>query len=66
VFLSKNKGKIRPKKLDQLLKKCENVREDKLDVLCVATLSNFDYLPFAFIGVDKNKKSYLLTGKSIY
>ena len=53
---------MRPKRLKQLLEKCAADGEKSRDLLCVASLSNFDYLPFAFIGVTKDSHSFLVTG----
>ena len=36
---------------------------DENDVLCVATLSHFDYLPFCLVGLNKQMEASLITGK---
>ena len=43
------------------LAEVEKVKGDS-DVLCVATLSHFDYLPFCLIGVNQQLESFLITG----
>ena len=55
---------MRPKRLKKLLEKCEAKSDEKMDLLCVASLSNFDYIPFALIGISKDLKPYLVTGTS--
>ena len=54
---------MRPKRLKKLLEKCEPKSEEKMDLLCVASLSNFDYIPFALIGISQEQKPFLVTGK---
>jgi len=55
--ICENKGKLSTKKLAKLSQKIEKQN----DILCIATLSHFDYLPFTFIGMDSTKKTMLVT-----
>jgi tetratricopeptide (TPR) repeat protein len=57
VKLCENRGKLGGKKMSKLMKKLE----DKNDILCIAVLSHFEYLPFTFIGIDADSKTFLVT-----
>jgi len=57
VTCAANRGKLSQKRLTKLI---EKVKSDS-DVLCVATLSHFDYLPFCLIGVNQQLESFLIT-----
>ena len=48
--------------MSKLMKKLE----DKNDILCIAVLSHFEYLPFTFIGIDADSKTFLVTGNTLY
>lgn len=52
-----NRGKLSQKRLTKLMAKLS----DANDVLCVATLSHFDYLPFCLIGLNKQMEASLIT-----
>ena len=58
ITCAANRGKLSQKRLTKLM---EKVKGDN-DVLCVATLSHFDYLPFCLIGVNQQLESFLITG----
>ena len=58
ITCCKNRGKLSAKRLAKLMEKVKNEN----DVLCVATLSHFDYLPFCLVALDKKMNPYLVTG----
>ncbi len=62
-LLCKNKGKMRPKRLAELLKKCEKDSKESIDLVVVGHLTHFNYIPFAFVGVDNSSEAHLVTGR---
>ena len=58
VTCCKNRGKLSAKRLGKLMEKVKSEN----DVLCVATLSHFDYLPFCLVALDQKMSPYLVTG----
>lgn len=62
-LLCKNKGKMRPKRLVELLKKCGNDSKESIDLVVVGHLTHFNYIPFAFVGVDNSSEAHLVTGR---
>lgn len=60
-LLCKNKGKMRPKRLAELLKKCEKDSKESIDLVVVGHLTHFNYIPFAFVGVDNSSEAHLVT-----
>jgi len=57
VKLCGNRGKLGGKKLSKLMKKLEKEN----DILCIAAVSHFEYLPFTFIGIDVLSNTFLVT-----
>ena len=54
---------MRPKRLAELLKKCEKDSKESIDLVVVGHLTHFNYIPFAFVGVDNSSEAHLVTGR---
>jgi hypothetical protein len=54
---------MRPKRLVELLKKCGNDSKESIDLVVVGHLTHFNYIPFAFVGVDNSSEAHLVTGR---